>query len=170
MNSLSVKLEKRYPFVIFLHAMPFLGASQSILSNFESDVKKYLDSGLESYKKEYNFKHYKEAKGIFLDFYDALSEEDSLCFYKNPIEKIYHNLILQIPKFKKQRYVVVSCDKNGGYGYKDHLKVHELGQYLKKLHSGINLFEITINRTKMEKWLNSSSFKLSPQEFPKIQF
>ena len=65
MNSLSIKLEKRYPFAVFLHAMPFLGAPQSVSSNFESDVKKYLDSGLETYKREYNFKHYKEAKRIF---------------------------------------------------------------------------------------------------------
>lgn len=67
-NSLSLKLKNRYPFAVFLHAMPFLGAPQSVSSNFESDVKKYLDSGLESYKKEYNFKHYKEAKRVFSRF------------------------------------------------------------------------------------------------------
>lgn len=107
---------------------------------------------------------------VFLDFYDALYEWETLCFYKSSLEKIYNNLILKIPKFKTQKYVVVSYDKNGGYGHRDHIKIHNLGKYLKKLHSEINLFEITINRTRMQKWLASSSSKLSLQELPKTQF
>lgn len=182
-NMLDQLFPKNIP-VIFLHAHPddesFLSACliQELTQKGRNVTVVYCSA---KYKKDKSITKIRRieaknacellgAKSLFLDFYDALYEEETLCFYKNPIEKIYHNLTLKIPKLKSQKYVVVSYDKNGGYGHKDHVKVHELGQYLKKLHSEISLFEITINRTRMQNWLSSSSSKLSSQKLPKTQF
>jgi len=67
--------------------------------------------------------------------------------------------------------VLVSYDKNGGYGNADHKIIHLIGREIKNKHKeSVVLYEITINRDKMQAWIVDSTGKLTPDLLPKLKY
>ncbi|HEX6977097.1 MAG TPA: PIG-L family deacetylase [Patescibacteria group bacterium] len=66
---------------------------------------------------------------------------------------------------------LVSYDKNGGYGNKDHKVIHLVGRHLKnKYPEQIFLSEITINRDAMSNWLAGAKKRLNPDLIPQLEY
>lgn len=81
-------------------------------------------------------------------------------------DKIINDNKIQTP------FVLVSYDKNGGYGNKDHVLLHKVGkEYLKKNRDKVlNFLEVTLNRNKILDWINDSKSRLGPESLPKLSY
>ncbi len=65
MRELGRKLKGRVGFATVVHAMPFLIAPVNPSGDFNQDVIKYVNSGIEDYRRKYILSHYKEAREVF---------------------------------------------------------------------------------------------------------
>lgn len=69
-------------------------------------------------------------------------------------------------------FILISYDKNGGYGNDDHKLVHTAGrEYLKKYNNNIfSLFEVTLNRNKILSWLDDAKKRLNIKSLPLLSY
>lgn len=69
-------------------------------------------------------------------------------------------------------FVLVSYDENGGYGNRDHIVVHELGQsYAKKYPDRVSRsLEITLDREGVRSWLDAARSRLEEESLPKLSY
>ncbi len=88
------------------------------------------------------------------------------------VENISQNLYEVLLDNIKEPIILISYDKNGGYGNPDHKVVHKVGRYLKKKYKNLVpfLYEITINREMVSKWLDSAKNRLDSKSIPKLSF
>jgi LmbE family N-acetylglucosaminyl deacetylase len=111
---------------------------------------------------------------LYLDFCDFKYSKDGSPSFKNEkIAKISQNLLSVLHKNGIQSpFILVSYDRNGGYGNVDHKKINAVGRdfYRRYKNSVISLFELTINRDKMFKWLGIAKRKFSSQFMPKLSY
>lgn len=70
------------------------------------------------------------------------------------------------------RFVLVSYDKNGGYGNQDHKIVHEAGKIFSNIYTKdlFAYYEITINRGLINEWLKHAEARLPKNSLPKLSY
>ncbi|MBU1110529.1 glycosyltransferase [Patescibacteria group bacterium] len=64
-RELNQALKGTIKFATAINAMPFLVSPIHPTGNYDNDVKKYLNSDIEKFRKEYVLEHYKEAHEVF---------------------------------------------------------------------------------------------------------
>lgn len=69
-------------------------------------------------------------------------------------------------------FILISYDKNGGYGNQDHRVIHAIGREFLGQNSSILpiMLEITINRDRVKEWFNNSKVKLNPKLLPDLSY
>ncbi len=65
---------------------------------------------------------------------------------------------------------LISYDKNGGYGNKDHKVIHKVGREIRDNYSDVSLFEVTLNRDKIKDWIADAKTRLSPESLPQLEY
>lgn len=66
---------------------------------------------------------------------------------------------------------LVSYDRNGGYGNKDHVILHKAGRIIeKRQRKATILYEVTINRDNMLNWLSDAKKRLPKEALPKLSY
>lgn len=71
----------------------------------------------------------------------------------------------------KSPIILISYDKNGGYGHQDHVKLHQVGRKLKDiLNDQVVLMESTINQNKIKQWIKTNKETLPKSQFPKLVY
>lgn len=113
------------------------------------------------------------SKSVFLDFCEPKYKgKGVITLVEADPNFVANSILLQIQKVGiKERFYLISYDQNGGYGNKDHVAVHRAGRAIKqKLKSQISLYEITINRNKINEWLHDAKGRLTSNEIPKISY
>jgi glycosyltransferase involved in cell wall biosynthesis len=80
MRELSNVLKKIVPFATIIHAMPFLGAPLEPLRDFATDVTRFANSAIETYRKEYILKHYAEAENVLKNCH-IIANNQTVAFY-----------------------------------------------------------------------------------------
>lgn len=175
--------------VVFLHAHPddesFLSAG--LLNELAIRGRKCIimfGAAAIVYNQEQTFVRQKEATDacnilgitsiIFLDFCEPkYSGKETLPLIEQKIEKISKNILTALHKNNVQTpFILISYDKNGGYGNVDHQIIHTVGRYFQKKNKKLApfLFEITINRDKVIKWLKNAQNRLSLKLIPKLSY
>ena len=111
---------------------------------------------------------------LFLKFCEPkYSKEGMLSLTKQKIEIVTKNFFEVLYKNDIQTpFILISYDRNGGYGDKDHKIIYTAGQYFHKKYRNLApfLFETTINRDKMSKWLDVAKKRLISQSIPKLSY
>ncbi len=111
---------------------------------------------------------------LFLKFCEAKYSGDSaLPLVNQKNKKISENLLETLYKNNiKDHFILVSYDKNGGYGNVDHKIIHAVGRDFQSKYRSIVpfLFEITLNRNKVLRWLEDAKKELVPQSMPKLSY
>jgi len=111
---------------------------------------------------------------LYLDYCESRysqTEKTKLLFLENP--KTIAKSIWQIVKRQKYKVplTVISYDKNGGYGNKDHVVLHQAGRSLFETHPEVeNLYEVTICRENMLDWLKKARKRLDKSSLPKLSY
>ena len=71
----------------------------------------------------------------------------------------------------KSPYILISYDKNGGYGHPDHKFVNLIGNKIIEKHGvNVKLVEVTINRTLINNWLKKSELRLPAKSLPQLSY
>lgn len=71
----------------------------------------------------------------------------------------------------REKLILVSYDENGGYGNKDHVILNKAGRILKEiLEDKVVLYEVSINRDAMLRWLSEAKNRLSENELPQLSY
>ncbi len=113
-------------------------------------------------------------KILFLEFCEPkYSKERVSLLIKQKIERVSENIFTTFHKNDvNPPFILISYDRNGGYGNKDHKIVYTIGRNLQKKYRSLIpfLFEITINRDKVLKWLDDAKNRLTPQSMPKLSY
>ena len=97
-------------------------------------------------------------------------EKDSIRLAEQKPEDVCDEIEKYIPNDK--RIVLVSYDKNGGYGNLDHKVINKAGRlllrkYKKRIHG---FYEVTINRNLVSNWLTYAKKALSTNSLPKLSY
>lgn len=91
-------------------------------------------------------------------------------------EKKYDICLHLIEIIKKNKipypFILVSYDKNGGYGNIDHSKINKIGKMFHKQFKKYvyNYFEITINRDNVKLWLHNVQDSYPSNLIPKLSY
>lgn len=65
---------------------------------------------------------------------------------------------------------LVSYDKNGGYGNKDHKIIYLVGREIKnKYQNSVYLSEVTLNRDKISEWIKDTKERSKPELSPQLE-
>jgi len=185
-NSIFDKIFPNNHSIVFLHAHPddesFLSAG--LLNELAIRKKKFVTvfcaASIINNKKE-TIVRQKEANRVcrvlgaksilYLKFCDyKYSKENILALGNQKISEVCKVLIENLFDNKiNPPFILISYDKNGGYGHMDHKAVHKIGRYFQKKYKNITpfLYELTINRHLIYEWLsdagNNSDLKLIPK-------
>lgn len=111
---------------------------------------------------------------LYLDFCELkFLEKTALPLVRQKISDISNNLLMILNKNNIQNpFILISYDKNGGYGNSDHKIIHVIGKYFQKKHKNLVrfLYEVTINREKVLKWLDDAQNRLDLKLIPKLSY
>lgn len=109
---------------------------------------------------------------FFLNYCDGkYSGEHPNAFCNQEPEVVSEHLITLLRNSEvKEPIVLISYDKNGGYGNKDHITLHRVGRVMAKKHPHLvdSLFEATINRNEMSAWLTEAQRRLNDSQIPQL--
>lgn len=69
-------------------------------------------------------------------------------------------------------FILISYDKNGGYGNSDHRVIHAAGRNFLARHKDLVafLYEVTINSDNIIEWLDSAKTRLELKSMPKLSY
>jgi len=98
---------------------------------------------------------------------------NALPFINQETETVLSELYKIITDNKIQTpFVLVSYDKNGGYGNKDHVLLHKVGrEYIEKNRNKVlNFLEVTLNRNRILDWINDSKDRLGTESLPQLSY
>lgn len=99
-------------------------------------------------------------------------EKPALRLIDQNVEDISQNLYEVLHDNIREPIILISYDKNGGYGNPDHKVIYKVGRYFKKKYKNLApfLYEITINREIVSKWLDGAKSRLDSKSMPKLSF
>lgn len=89
MREIGYHLKGIVKFATIVHAMPFLGAPINPSDNFEYDIKKYVQTEIEDYKKNYILDHYKETQSVLKNI-SIIANNKTVAFYFKKYFKDMH--------------------------------------------------------------------------------
>lgn len=109
---------------------------------------------------------------IYLEYCESkYTQREAKPLYLQNDDDIANSILNRINQYINGPFCLVSYDKNGGYGNKDHIKVNKAAHILKnKNNKDVTLYEITINRDRITKWLNNASQRLDEFSLPKLSY
>lgn len=111
---------------------------------------------------------------LYLDFCEPkFLKKPALPLVCQKISVVSNNLLTTLNKNNIQNpFILMSYDKNGGYGNKDHKIIHAVGRYFQIKHKNLvaSLYEVTLNRDKTLEWLSGAKKRLAPQSMPKLSY
>ncbi len=175
--------------IVFLHAHPddesFLSAG--LLNELSVRKKKFVivfcAASIIDNKKEIIIRQKETSRAcnllgaksiLYLRFCDyKYSQESLLTLANQKTKEICKELIASLLNNNfNPPFIFVSYDKNGGYGHIDHKVIHRIGRYLQKKYKDITsfLYELTINRDIIYKWLKKVRNKADSKIVPKLSY
>ena len=105
---------------------------------------------------------------IFLDFCDSCYKKENALSQAKQSDIL--NSIFQNLRNIQKSVILVSYDKNGGYGHIDHLIVHGLGRDIKNRCKKVKrLYEITLARDIFNKWIKKNAHQ-AQKYLPQTQY
>ena len=105
---------------------------------------------------------------IFLDFCDSCYKQENALSQAKQSDIL--NSIFQNLRNIQKSVILVSYDKNGGYGHIDHLIVHGLGRDIKNRCKKVKrLYEITLARDIFNKWIKKNAHQ-AQKYLPQTQY
>lgn len=114
-RELNIALQGITKFATVVHAMPFLVSPIKPTGNFENDVKLYLESGIEEFRKDYVSDHYKEAYEVYRSL-NIITSNKTVSYF---LTKYFDNLRLNeyIPIVKQVRKNIAKNDSKLLYDF-----------------------------------------------------
>ncbi|MBU1110530.1 PIG-L family deacetylase [Patescibacteria group bacterium] len=190
MQNINCEFQKHFPNEypsIFLHAHPddesFLSGGVIIKLSQSTDVHVIYCAAALVKEEDKTITRQNEAQvsnstlGVksihYLEYCESkYSQIDARPLDKVAPETLAQSIIEKITTMNlDSRAFMVSYDKYGGYGNKDHIVVHKAGRLVKKfLGQEIILYEVTINREQILSWLQEAQGRLEEDALPKLSY
>ncbi len=113
-------------------------------------------------------------KILYLDYCDRryISDDVQQLSGQDPLRVSKYLLSVLEKNDIDKPFVLVSYDKNGGYGHPDHRSIHKIGRVLQARNKNIVpiLYEATLNRERVLTWLRSANNKMSDKQIPDLNY
>lgn len=191
MERLNPIIDKVFPkdkVVVFLHAHAddecFLSAGliDILTKSGRKCVIVYASSAILESKEQTKIRQEEAAKSckalgletvLYMDYCDAkYAENEKSAFILQTPEHAGANLRILLGRNGiTEPFILISYDKYGGYGNRDHIALYKVGRWLVDHTEKIfDLFEVTINRDKMSAWILDAERRLQKDQIPQLSY